>query len=159
MIVFRRITNRINKSFLLLYCKSMTYAFVLPTILFNLSHYTIRRILSDNIVSDCHIKYRMNYRVDVIQGIHRNILVIQQMIIEHLHICIFDIRNQSVTEFISNESVIHIDVIASGGLTQIVLGTHISIECHVNCCSSTHIEIQSIHLTSNQILFFLSKCK
>ena len=79
-------TNRFNKCFLLFYCKRMSDPLILSTILFNLCHNSICRILSDDIISNCHIEYRMKNCMDSIQCVNRYILLVNQMIIKELYI-------------------------------------------------------------------------
>ena len=133
----------------------MTNSFILSAILLYLCHYTISRILPNDIISYSHIKYRMQDCVYGLQRIYGNVLFVYQMIVEELYFRVFHINYLLITKFISNKLIEHIDIIGPS-LSQIVLGTHISVKCHVNRCMTTYIRIQSIHLVTYQLLFFLS---
>ena len=88
-------------------------------LLHDLRHNAVRRIVSDDPVMDCQLKCQMRYRMDCIQCVDLKSLIVQNVIIKLNHIRVFHLTDLFLAEAISNETVIHVNVIRSGGASQL----------------------------------------
>ena len=118
-------------------------------------HNTIRRILPDNVVPDCHLKSWMQERVNVVHRGDGKLLVIDEMKVILQDIRILDIDELFLSEIIPHEAIIHVDIIAPSAVAEIWLHLDVPVKGIVNRRFSGGVQIQSIQLISRQLFFSL----
>ena len=82
----------------------------------DLCHHTIRGILADDFIPNRQLKGGMQQRVNAFERVRLQALLIQQVIVELQHIRIPNLRNFLLAEGITDKAVIHIKIVAPGGL-------------------------------------------
>ena len=119
---------------------------VMVGILLDLCHNAIGWIVADDVITNRQLKCRMQKRVNAFQRIDLDFLFLQQTVIELKHIRELDIRYLLVAKGFTNKAVIHVQVIASGGLSEIGFQAHVPVKHEIHRCFSGNINIQTIQL-------------
>ena len=77
-----------------------------------------------------------------LKRIDLDVLFFQQIVVESKHIREFDVRNLIVAKGITDKAVIHIQVIAFGGLPEIGFQAHVPVKHEVHCGFSGDIDVK-----------------
>ena len=79
-------------------------------------HHTICGIFPNDLIPNRQLKGGMQQRMNAFERVRLQALLIQQVIVELQHIRIPNLRNFLLTKGIADEAVIHIKIVAPGGL-------------------------------------------
>ena len=84
--IYRTFSCVVHKGSLLLQREGMAHTMIFPRFFLNLSHHSIARIISDDVISHCKLECRVENGVDCFKRVNLQSLFIYQMIIEVQHI-------------------------------------------------------------------------
>ena len=96
--------------------QGMTHTSGLLRTFLDFCHHTICGILADDLIPNRQLKGGMQQRMNAFERVRLQALLIQQVIVELQHIRIPNLCNFLLAEGIADEAVIHIKIVAPGGL-------------------------------------------
>ena len=96
--------------------QGMTHTSGLLGTFLDFCHHTICGILADDLIPNRQLKGGMQQRMNAFERVRLQALLIQQVIVELQHIRISNLRNFLLAEGITDKAVIHIKIVAPGGL-------------------------------------------
>ena len=70
MAIYRAFGCVVHKGSLLFQCEGMAYTMIFPRLLLDLSHHTIARIVSDDVIPHCKLKCWVEDGMDCFKGVN-----------------------------------------------------------------------------------------
>src|SRR5690554_222408 len=135
MLVLIGLCRELNKLGLLLFGKYVSLWLFPSMALFNICHYTVRRVVANISVTNCRSKHRMQNGIDYLHTIRLEPSFVNKRNIELLYITILDCSDVLFAKVRANIIVVHINVVGSRRLFQFFLEFDVLIpkgnECHL----------------------------